>query len=122
MKKKKTTAVAVLLTSANTVRSMYDRVDDQNGNIGKVAILSPDFVSKTFTDDYKKPEYQLFRLNGGFGTYPDKLGNACYGYFCADGEECRMEKYNFVGIADEATTAYAEELERAWQKKARKAI
>lgn len=110
------TVTAGFFTAANTVRSMYDKVDALEGNAGKVAILSASFVNETFTEEYKKADYQLFRLSHGFGTFPDKMGNACYGHFCADGEQCRMEKYNFVGIADEATAKYAEELEAKWQK------
>ncbi len=109
---------AVFYTAANTVRTMYAKVEEAAGNADKVAIISPSYVNETFTEEYKKPEYQLFRLKRGFGVHPENSGNACYGYFCADGEECRMEKYNFIGIADEATTAIAEELEAKWQKKA----
>ncbi len=106
----------------NIVRDMYEKVESPKGNAGQVAILKPTFVKEMFTEEYRVPEYQLFRLEGGFGVHPDCRGNACYGYFCADGERCRMEKYNFVGIADEATTEYAEALESAWQKKPAKAV
>lgn len=101
----------------NIVRDMYEKVESPKGNAGQVAILKPTFVKETFTKEYRVPEYQLFRLECGFGVHPDCSGNACYGHFCADGEWCRMEKYNFLGIADEKTTKYAEELENAWKKK-----
>lgn len=113
---------AELFTVKNTVRSMYDKADEKIGNAGKVAIIKPSHVKEFFTSEYQTPEQQLFRLECGFGVFPDKMGNACYGYFCADGEKCRMEKYDFCGIADEATTRYAEELESKWKKKAAKAV
>ena len=99
--KRQKTEAAEFFTAKNVVRSMYD-----------VAILKADILS----GDYRKPEYQLFSLECGFGVHPKRMGNACYGQFCADGEECRMGKYDFLGIADEATTKYAEELEAKWKK------
>lgn len=103
-------------TSKNVKRKMYDATPTPEGNIGEVAILKPEFIEKAFTPNYRTADYQLFRLEGGFGCQPSTIGNACVGYFCADGEECRMERYDFVGIADEATTKYAEELESKWRK------
>lgn len=116
-KKQRQTEAVKFFTAENTVRRMYDKVDAPEGNAGQVAILKADILS----GDYRQPEYQLFRLSGGFGVHPEKMGNACFGRFCADGEECRMEKYDFIGIADEATAAYAEELEAKW-KNGKKAV
>lgn len=98
-------------TAKNTVRTMYDKTDPVAGNAGQVAIIKADIL----VGQYHSPSYQLFRLKSGFGIRPDTSGNACFGHFCADGEQCRMERYDFIGIADEATTAYAEELESKWQ-------
>lgn len=110
--KKQPNKAVKFFTKANTVRTMYEKVDAPEGNTGKVGILKADILA----GDYYQADYQLFRLRGGFGVHPDRMGNACFGQFCADGEECRMEKYDFIGIADDATTAYAEELEAKWQK------
>ena len=103
-------------TEKNVKRTMHDATPNPTGNIGEVAILKPEFVEKSFTPGYKTADYQLFRLTGGFGCQPFTIGNACVGYFCADGEECRMERYNFVGIADEETVKYAESLESKWHE------
>ena len=99
-----------LFTSEDCIRSMYaDAPNDDNS--GCVGILKVE----TFKPEYQKPEFQLFRIEGGFGASPSKMGNAVIGYFCADGEECRQEKYQFIGIANEEVTRYAEELEKAWK-------
>ena len=103
-----------LFTEKNIVRSMYDKTERPTGNIGLVAILKP----SRLVGEFAKPEYQLFRLETGFGCFPTTSGNACYGYFCADGEKCRMERYDFIGIANEATTQIAEELEAQHGRKA----
>lgn len=98
-------------TKADCCRSMYDEVPEgETDNKGKVCILPLDFLS----EDYRKPEYQLFRIGGGFGCTPSGRGNACYGYFCANGDEGRIEKYSFLGIANAETEKIAEELEAGW--------
>lgn len=98
-------------TREDCIRSMYDEAPDDS-NVGCVGILKV----KTFKPEYQKPEYQLFRICGGFGSSPSKMGNAVFGYFCADGEECRWERYQFIGIADELATEYADELEKQWKQ------
>ena len=108
-------------TEKNVKRTMFDATPTITRNIGEVAILKPAYV-KTFPPEYRTAEYQLFRLKSGFGCQPHTLGNGCFGHFCMDGEECRMERYDFVGIADEATAAYAAELESKWQKPNKKAV
>lgn len=98
-------------TKADCCRSMYDEVPEgETDNKGKVCILPLDFLS----EDYKKPEYQLFRIGSGFGCTPTGRGNACYGYFCANGDECRIEKYEFLGVANAEAEKIAEELEAGW--------
>lgn len=90
---------------------MYDEVPEgETDNRGKVCILPLDFLSA----DYRKPEYQLFRIGSGFGCTPTGRGNACYGYFCANGDECRIEKYDFLGVANDEAVKIAEELEEGW--------
>jgi len=56
--------------------------------------------------DIHKPEYQttewlLFVAKGGFGMLDHTIGSAIFGYYLADGEECRREGYDF----DPALTA-----------------
>lgn len=102
-----------LFTAQNTKRSMYATAESvTEGNVGQVGIIKPEFLSKK----YRTREYQLFHITGGFGAYPEKMGNACFGFFCATGEETRIEKYEFIGIADDETTKLAAELESKWEK------
>lgn len=103
-----------LFTKEDCIRSMYDRAPNDSLE-GCVGILKLSHL-ETFKPEYQKPEFQLFRIQGGFGASPSKTGNAVYGYFCADGEECRQERYQFIGIANEEVTRYAEELEKAWKE------
>ncbi len=99
-------------TGNNCIRSMYEPIADkkQENNEGLVAIIK----LKTLSEEYRKPEYQLFRLTGGFGCTPTSSGNACYGYFCKDGEETRWERQNFIGIANADAVKIAEQLESEW--------
>lgn len=98
-------------TKADCCRSMYEKLPEgEISNRGKVGIISMECLAK----DYRKPEYQLFRLEGGFGCSPTNGGNACYGKFCADGSEARMERFDFLGIANAEAEKIAEELEAGW--------
>jgi hypothetical protein len=90
---------------------MYDEAPNDS-NAGCVGILKLD----TFKPEYQQPKFQLFRILGGFGASPSKMGNAVMGYFCADGEECRQERYQFIGIANEEVTRYADKLEKQWKE------
>ena len=100
-----------LYTREDCIRSMYGEAPNDS-NEGFVGILN----ISDFKPEYQEPKYQLFRIQGGFGASPSKMGNAVFGYFCADGEECRQERYQFIGIANEEVTRYAEELEKAWKE------
>lgn len=98
-------------TKADCCRSMYEKLPEgETSNRGKVGIISMECLTK----DYRKPEYQLFRLEGGFGCSPTNGGNACFGKFCADGSEARMEKFDFLGIGNEEVEKIAQELEAGW--------
>ncbi len=97
-------------TADDCIRTMYQPNPDGNTNEGLVAILSMDNLK----EQYKKPEYQLYRLTGGFGCRPTGSGRTCYGRFCVDGIEDNFDKYSFVGIANAEVTKYAEELESVW--------
>ena len=98
-------------TKSDCCRSMYDELPDGKiSNEGRVCIIPLDKLKKK----YRKPEYQLFRVKSGFGITPSARGNACYGHFCVDGERCRWEKFNFLGVGNEEIEKIAEELEKAW--------
>lgn len=98
-------------TKADCSRSMYEKLPEgETSNRGKVGIISMECLAK----DYRKPEYQLFRLEGGFGCSPTNGGNACFGKFCADGSEARIERFDFLGIASAEVEKIAEELEAGW--------
>ncbi len=94
-------------TKEDCCRSMYEGTES---NIGKIGIIP----LSGLTNDYKKPEYQLFRLDGGFGCSPAGRGNSCFGKFCADGSEARMEKFDFIGIGNAEVEKIAQELEVGW--------
>ena len=65
--------------------------------VGKVVILR----EKYFKEEYRKPEYQLFLAQTGFGCEPDKIGRAVYGTFLYDGEYCRVERNDVLGVIKE---------------------
>ena len=100
-----------MLTEKDCVRSMYEAVEGDS-NAGCVAIIKAEWLK----DEWRIPDNQLFRMGGGFGASPSKMGNAVFGEFCVDGEHWRIERYDFIGIADEETTKYAEQLEAKWKK------
>lgn len=59
---------------------------------------------------YRSPENQLFLARCGFGCDPSRMGTAVCGIFLVDGEETRLERYDFIGIiADEFVPKWAEE-------------
>ena len=98
-------------TKADCCRSLYDDLPEgKTDNEGCVCIIPLDKLEKK----YRKPEYQLFRIQSGFGTRPSARGNACYGYFCADGEQCRWERYKFLGVGNAEVEKIAEKLEAGW--------
>ena len=91
---------------------IYRPTDGTFDNAGRVCIIPLEKLKPS----YRKPEYQLFRVLSGFGIEPKCSGNACFGYFCADGEQCRWDKYNFLGVGNEEVEKYAEELESKWKE------
>jgi len=69
-------------------------------------VLKPEALSA----EYRSAKYQLFHATGGFGCDPSKMGTAVFGTFCADGENARMERFHFMGIAtDEALATWKAE-------------
>jgi hypothetical protein len=65
---------------------------------GEIVVISSGHVMENWKEPFQKPEFQLFLARGGFGCDPNKMGNAVFGTFLEDGEECRMERYQIVGI------------------------
>ena len=94
-------------TKNDVIRSMYDDAPDDT-NEGFVCVIPLDKLSLA----YSKPEYQLFRVKDGFGVHPSKSGNACYGHFCFDGEECRWEKFKFIGVGSDEVQRLGAEMEK----------
>lgn len=100
-----------MFTEKNCVRSMYEAVEGDS-NVGCVGIIKAEWLKV----EHRIPDNQLFRISGGFGSSPSKMGNAVFGEFCVDGENCGIGRHDFIGIADEETTKYAEQLEAKWKK------
>lgn len=82
-------------TEMFTVENCNKREGDYNN---KIVLLSP----KTLNAESQRPELQIFLATGGFGCNPESLGNAVYGEFLHDGERCRWERYNIIGVANYA--------------------
>ena len=74
---------------------------------GKILIVCP----SSLNEKYRGKDYQLFRAKGGFGCFPFTRGTAVFGRYCKDGEECRMERYDFIGVAGEAARKQGEQME-----------
>lgn len=62
----------------------------------KLLILKPDSLKEIF----RKPYFQYFYAQSGFGCYPDKLGGKIFGRFLADGEKGQFRRSDFLGVAD----------------------
>ena len=62
----------------------------------KLLILKP----TALIDEFRKPYFQYFYAQSGFGCYPDKLGGKVFGKFLADSEDCCFHRSNFLGVAD----------------------
>lgn len=50
-------------------------------------------------DSYKKPEYQLFLADSGFGCSPKASGRKVFGQFLYDGEQTHLDRDDFIGTA-----------------------
>jgi hypothetical protein len=51
---------------------------------------------------------RLFRCEDGFGCTPGLHGQAVFGVFMADGEKCRVERYEIEGVVAEEPARDAE--------------
>lgn len=60
----------------------------------QILVLNPSHLAK----EYRKPEFQLWRGDGGFGCKPDTVGTAVYAVCLADEERARWSRHNFLGI------------------------
>lgn len=88
-------------TKENCCRSMYDTSVETNQDC--IAILKPEALA----EENRTRNNQLVLLLSGFGCRPMTSGNACYVKFCSNGYRTRIERYDFLGIADEETETYA---------------
>ena len=80
-----------LLTSKECLNDSY-KEDYTN----KLLILHPEILN----DQSRKPAFQYFYAEGGFGCDPAKLGRKVFGVFLADGEKSRFDRGDFIGVAD----------------------
>lgn len=82
-----------ILTAADCIDGAMD------GDInGKIVIINPDALSP----EYHRSDHQLKLVQGGFGASAQSRGNAV---FCQDlysGKESRFERYDILGVADDA--------------------
>ncbi|MBP5581500.1 MAG: hypothetical protein J6X85_06920, partial [Ruminococcus sp.] len=63
---------------------------------GKLLILKPEALK----EEYRKPFFQYFYAQSGFGCYADRLGGKIFGKFLVDGEETHFRRNDFLGVAD----------------------
>ena len=99
-----------MFTKNDCKRGMYDSIPNKEDNEGEIAIVKPEWFSEAYKG---KKDFQLVRLQGGFGCRPSANGNACYVEFCVDGEKTRIDRYYLYGIANDDVASYARQLEEA---------
>lgn len=90
---------------------MYTRADvvdlgEFEDVTGKVVVLS----EKNLFKEYRKPEFQLWRATGGFGTKNFTMGRALFATCLVDGENARFDRYDFIGVLKDELLPEAEEL------------
>ena len=80
---------------------LYDKshcLDSQEPDYtGKVLVIRPNWLK----DSYKKPQYQLFYADSGFGCSPNAAGRKVFGQFLYDGEKTHLDRGDFIGILDD---------------------
>lgn len=62
----------------------------------KLLIIDP----QSLRESCRVKELQYFYATDGFGCSPNTLGSAVFGHFLCDGQKARLERYDFLGIAD----------------------
>lgn len=96
---------AVLDGFTSEVRKQYKAIglldnnkclSDDKEYAEKLLILKP----TTLKDEFRRPFFQYFYAQSGFGCYPDKLGGKVFGRFLADGEKAQFRRSDFLGVAD----------------------
>ena len=80
-----------LLTSKECIDDSY-KEDYTN----KLLILEPEILN----DQSRKPAFQYFYAENGFGCNPNSIGRKVFGTFIADGEKSHFSRSDFIGIAD----------------------
>lgn len=80
-----------LLTSKECIDDSY-KEDYTN----KLLILEPEILN----DQSRKPAFQYFYAENGFGCDPNSIGRKVFGTFIADGEKSHFSRSDFIGIAD----------------------
>ena len=64
----------------------------------KLIIIKPERLNELC----RRGEFQYFYATDGFGCSPDSLGMAVFGHFLLDGQKTRLERSDFIGIADKS--------------------
>lgn len=79
----------------------------------KILVLNPFGIK----DEYKKPEYQLFYAQSGFGCSPSARGRKVFGTFLYDGERTNFDRSRFFGtLKPELIPEWAKEKVKELQK------
>lgn len=78
-----------LYVSEDCVKDSY-----KQNYTGKIMVLKPSFLK----EEYRKPQFQLFKAESGFGCDPAKTGRAVFGKYLIDGEKSRCDRSDFIGI------------------------
>ena len=71
--------------------------------VGKVVLLHKSYFGNAA---YVKSQGGIdkvdrrFKVSGGFGAEPGKIGRAVFGTFLSDGEEARVDRGDIEGIID----------------------
>lgn len=80
-----------LLSSEECLKDSY-KEDYTN----KLLILRPEILN----DQSRKPAFQYFYAENGFGCDPNSIGRKVFGTFIADGEKSHFSRGDFIGVAD----------------------
>ena len=71
---------------------------EPQGYEGRLLIIKPEKLRTEF----RKPYFQYFFAESGFGCYPDVLGTKVFGRFLSDNQRGQLYRDDFIGIADKA--------------------
>ena len=82
-------------TVDDCLRTMYETPSDgAKSNEGKVCIIP----LENLAEEYRRPEYQLFRVSGGFGFFSGRVWRAGDGRFFFSGGEAMWATWSFFGV------------------------